>query len=106
MANIEIGNDNSGIVNSGDNNTITQNSTTTQNHSGGGDNVAGDKVINISHDQGGIDKKHFLTMGNITIVVLGLIVVVAITLLANQKSDGISDSFNGVSGSTIIIKDK
>jgi len=52
MADIEIGKDNSGIANSGDNNTITQN-TTTQNHSGGGDNVLGDKVINISNGEGG-----------------------------------------------------
>jgi len=94
-----IDGNNSGVANSGDNNTLTQ-SNSTQNHSGGGDNVSGDKIIN-----NGVEQKHFLSTVNVALALLGLVAVVAIVFLATKKSDGIDDSFNGVSGSTIIIKE-
>ncbi len=72
---IDIGKDNSGIANSGDNNTIQQ-----TNH---------------------INKKYFLKASNLTIVGVGLLVVVGITL--SVSNSGINRSFNNISDSNITI---
>jgi len=72
---IDIGKDNSGIANSGDNNTIQQ-----TNH---------------------INKKYFLKASNLTIVGVGLLVVVGITL--SVSNSGINRSFNNISDSNITV---
>jgi len=73
--NINICQDNSGIANSGDNNTINQ-----TNH---------------------INKKYFFKASNLVIVGAGLLIVVGITLLVS--SNGINRSFNNISDSNITI---